>query len=148
MLDTARINTEREAPQTNEKQQGGQADEDMEKGHAVIRVQAEVQEEETQRKGSRNRMKTRFYGREEEQEDEPRTGKQLSPRARKRIKSQAAKTSTPRREMSCNVLQHKNCQGRLHPAGSISTPGGRRRERWETRQEKYQAEDVGIQVSD
>ena len=49
LLDTARINTEREAPQTNEKQQGGQADEDMEKGHAVIRVQAEVQEEETQK---------------------------------------------------------------------------------------------------
>ena len=144
MLDTARINTEREDPQTTEKQLGDQPDEDMGEGHAVIRVQ----EEETQRKGSRNRMKTRFYGREVNQEDESRTGKQLSPRARKRIKSQAAKISTPRREMSCNVPQHRNCQGRLHPPGSITTPGGRRRERWESNQEEFQAEGVRIQVSD
>ena len=144
LLDTARINTEHAAPQALEEQQGDEPDE----GRGEAQAETRVQEAEIQRKGARNRIKTRFYGREEEQEDEPRTGKQLSPRARKRIKSQAAKTSTPRREMMCNIPLHINCKGRLHPPGSISTPEGRRRERWKTRQEEFQTEGGGIQVSD
>ena len=81
-------------------------------------VQAEIGTEIAQRRGARKRMLPRLYGREEKKDKE--AGKQLSPRARKKLQSQAAKTPTPRREASL-------------------APGRRRRERWVTRQEDHQA---------
>lgn len=161
LLDTARVIQEGDATQTDEKQQGDQCDDDEWGGQAEDTQQGDLcdedaregQDETTQRRGTRKMMQPKFYGREEEEnkEEDPGVSKQLSPRARKRLKSQAAKTPTPRREMICNARRHENCQGRVHPPGSISTPGGRRKEKWEVRKEEHQPEGteaVGGQVSD
>jgi len=37
--------------------------------------------------------------------------------------------------MKCNLSQHTNCGGRLHLPGSFKTSDGRKRERWETKQD-------------
>ena len=37
--------------------------------------------------------------------------------------------------MKCHVPHHTNCGGSIHPPGSFKTEGGRRRERWTTRQD-------------
>ena len=56
-------------------------------------------------------------------------------RLERRFKKLLSWNMGPSTQMKCNIPQHKNCQGRLHPPESFSTPEGRKRERWETRQE-------------
>ena len=40
-----------------------------------------------------------------------------------------------RKGMKCHVPQHTKCAGSIHPSRSFKTGGGRKRERWTTRQD-------------
>ena len=102
-------------------------------------IEEEEEREEGLRRSSRGKKQTQLCN--PSQETQEQDTRRMSPRERKRIKAQAAKTATPRREGHCRRVGHRerNCKGSRDLPGMVRTRSGKRREAWRT--EEHETED-------